>query len=73
MLAVLGFAGILDARPSDRMFDCLPMYHMLGGVLAIGPLLMRGGSVVIREKFSARAFWRDVRRTDCKILQYVAK
>ncbi|HEX5845276.1 MAG TPA: AMP-binding protein, partial [Rhodoplanes sp.] len=31
MLAVLGFAGILDARPSDRMFDCLPMYHMLGG------------------------------------------
>ncbi len=73
MLAVLGFAGILDARPSDRMFGCLPMYHMLGGVLAIGPLLMRGGSVVIREKFSARAFWRDVRRTDCTILQYVGE
>jgi fatty-acyl-CoA synthase len=53
MRAVLGFAGVLDAQPTDRMFDCLPMYHMLGGVLAIGPLLVRGGSVVIREKFTA--------------------
>lgn len=73
MRAVRGFAGVLDARPTDRMFDCLPMYHMLGGVLAIGPLLARGGSVVIREKFSARDFWRDVRRTDCTILQYVGE
>lgn len=73
MLAVLGFAGILDARPTDRMFNCLPMYHMLGGVLAIGPLLVRGGSVVIREKFSARDFWPDLRRTDCTILQYVGE
>ncbi|MFY9992439.1 MAG: long-chain-acyl-CoA synthetase [Rhodoplanes sp.] len=73
MRAVLGFAGVLGARPTDRMFDCLPMYHMLGGVLAIGPLLARGGSVVIREKFTARDFWRDVRRTDCTILQYVGE
>lgn len=72
-LAVLGFAGVLDARATDRMFDCLPMYHMLGGVLAIGPLLARGGSVVIREKFSTHDFWRDVRRTDCTILQYVGE
>jgi len=73
MLAILGFVGVLNARPTDRMFDCLPMYHMLGGVLAIGPLLVRGGSVVIREKFSTRDFWREVRRTDCTILQYVGE
>ncbi len=36
------------------MYDCLPMYHTVGGVVATGALLVRGGSVVIREKFSAQ-------------------
>ena len=26
------FAVMLDARPSDRMYNCLPMYHRAGGV-----------------------------------------
>ena len=44
------------------MYDCLPMYHTAGGVVATGALLVNGGSVVIREKFSAREFWDDVVR-----------
>ena len=44
------------------MYDCLPMYHTAGGVLATGAVLVNGGSVVIREKFSAREFWDDVVR-----------
>jgi fatty-acyl-CoA synthase len=71
MRTVFGFAGILNAQPSDRMFDCLPMYRLLGGVAAIGPLLVRGGSVAIRERFSARDFWHDLIRTECTLLQYV--
>ena len=49
------FAGMMDTRPSDRMYNCLPMYHSVGGVVATGAVLVNGGSVVIREKFSARA------------------
>ena len=26
------FAGMMDARPTDRMYNCLPMYHSVGGV-----------------------------------------
>ena len=37
------------------MYNCLPMYHSVGGVVATGAVLVGGGSVVIREKFSARA------------------
>jgi fatty-acyl-CoA synthase len=70
MVAIAGFAGLIGARRNDRMYDCLPLYHMLGGVLAIGPLLLRGGSVVIRNEFSPHDFWRDIRRTDCTLLQY---
>ena len=30
------FAGLMNTGPSDRMYDCLPMYHSVGGVVAIG-------------------------------------
>jgi fatty-acyl-CoA synthase len=30
------FAGMMDTRQSDRMYDCLPMYHSVGGVVATG-------------------------------------
>ena len=73
MLACFGFAGVMDIRASDRMYDCLPMYHTAGGLVAIGPLLVRGGSVVIRERFSAREFWDDVVRYDCTVMQYIGE
>jgi len=73
MLAALGFAGVMGTRAADRMYDCLPMYHTTGGVVATGALLVKGGSVVIREKFSASAFWDDIVRHDCTIFQYVGE
>jgi fatty-acyl-CoA synthase len=30
------FAGMMDTKPDDRMYDCLPMYHSVGGVVATG-------------------------------------
>ena len=67
------FAGLMDARPSDRMYNCLPMYHSVGGVLATGAVLVGGGSVVIRDKFSARHFWSDLVRWDCTLFQYIGE
>jgi len=67
------FAGLTDAQPSDRLYDCLPMYHSVGGVVATGALLTGGGSVVLREKFSAAQFWDDVARWDCTLAQYIGE
>ncbi|MEA2991025.1 MAG: fatty-acyl-CoA synthase [Alphaproteobacteria bacterium] len=67
------FAGMIGTRPSDRMYNCLPMYHSVGGVVATGAVLVNGGSVVIREKFSAREFWDDVVRYDCTLFQYIGE
>jgi fatty-acyl-CoA synthase len=73
MLASHGFAGAMDTRPTDRMYDCLPMYHTTGGVVAPGALLIKGGAVVLREKFSAHAFWDDLVRWDCTLFQYIGE
>jgi fatty-acyl-CoA synthase len=67
------FAGLMNTGPDDRMYDCLPMYHSIGGVVAIGSALASGGSVFIREKFSARQFWDDIREWDCTLVQYIGE
>ncbi len=73
MLASHAFAGVMDTKPTDRMYDCLPMYHTVGGLVATGAVLLNGGSVVIREKFSAREFWDDVVRYECTLFQYIGE
>jgi fatty-acyl-CoA synthase len=67
------FAGLMNSGPDDRMYNCLPMYHSIGGVVATGAALVNGGSVVIRDKFSAQKFWDDVCDFDCTLFQYIGE
>jgi fatty-acyl-CoA synthase len=67
------FAGMIDTQPDDRMYNCLPMYHSVGGVVAVGAMLAGGGSVLIREKFSASRFWDDVADHGCTLFQYIGE
>ena len=67
------FAGLMQAQPSDRLYNCLPMYHSVGGVVASGAVLLKGGAVILREKFSARAFWDDVADSGATIFQYIGE
>jgi len=67
------FAGLMETRPEDRMYDCLPLYHSVGGVVATGATLLGGGAVVVRERFSASEFWNEVRREGCTLFQYIGE
>jgi fatty-acyl-CoA synthase len=67
------FAGLLDTRAVDRMYNCLPMYHSVGGVVAVGATLVNGGSVFLRQGFSARRFWEDIVTQDCTLFQYIGE
>ena len=67
------FAGLMNTGPDDRMYDCLPMYHSVGGIVATGAVLVSGGSVLIREKFSTQQFWDDVVDWDCTLMQYIGE
>jgi len=67
------FAGLMNICVSDRMYNCLPMFHSAGGVLATGAVLVGGGSVVIGERFSAGRFWEDIVGWDCTLFQYIGE
>ena len=67
------FAAIMDATPQDRLYDCLPMYHSIGGVVAVGAMLAAGGTTIVRRTFSAGGFWPDVAASRATIFQYIGE
>ncbi len=67
------FAGMMDAGPDDRLYDCLPLYHGVGGVVGVGSMLVAGGAAIIREDFSAGRFWTDVADSGATIIQYIGE
>ncbi len=73
LAAMDAFSAIMHIKPDDRLYDCLPLYHTSGGVIAICAPLREGASVFIREKFSARQFWDDVTDRECTLFQYIGE
>ncbi len=67
------FAGLTNAAPEDRLFDCLPLFHSVGGIVAPCSMLTAGASVVLADKFSAGHFWHDIVRWDCTLFQYIGE
>jgi fatty-acyl-CoA synthase len=67
------FAGLTGAAAEDRLYDCLPVYHSVGGIVAPCSMLCAGGSVVLADKFSATTFWHDIVRWDCTAFQYIGE
>jgi fatty-acyl-CoA synthase len=67
------FAGLADAAPDDRLYNCLPVYHSVGGIVAPCSMLSAGASVALAERFSSSRFWQDVVRFDCTLFQYIGE
>ncbi len=70
---MFGFSGAMRMRSDDRVYVCLPMYHTSGGVLGPCSALTAGASVVLRERFSASTFWRDIADNECTIFIYIGE
>ena len=67
------FAGLTGASPEDRLFNCLPLFHSVGGIVAPCSMLFAGASVVLSDKFSAGRFWHDIVRWECTLFQYIGE
>ncbi|MES2861224.1 MAG: long-chain-acyl-CoA synthetase [Pseudomonadota bacterium] len=67
------FAGATDSNPKDRVFNVLPLYHSTGGLVGVGPALLNGGRLILRRKFSASSFWKDVNATEATLFVYIGE
>ena len=67
------FAGCTGSTETDRIFNCLPLYHSTGGLVGVGPALLNGGRLVLRKKFSASSFWPDVKSSGATMFVYIGE
>jgi len=72
-LFMRGFAAATGARPTDRLYVTLPLYHATGGMCAMGAALLNGASAVVRDGFSASHFWREVIDAQATLFVYVGE
>lgn len=60
-------------KATDRLYLCLPIYHITG----LGPgfcgFICAGASIVLRRKFSASLFWSEVQRYQTNCFVYVGE
>ena len=74
MMAAAGFGPIgLQFTSDDRIYVPLPLYHNNAASIAFGCVVASGGSMVLRRKFSATAFWDDVARFGCTSFAYIGE
>jgi len=63
----------LNYRRSDVMYNCLPLYHSNGLILAAGSVVVAGVTLALARKFSRRQFWDDVRRHRATAFIYIGE
>lgn len=63
----------LAMEPEDVLYCTLPLYHGTALLVCWGSVLAGGSSIALRRKFSASAFWDDVRRYKATTFGYVGE
>lgn len=67
------FIGPCNITPKDRVYVTLPLYHGTGGLCGIGQAMMAGASVILRRRFSAKAFWEDAAGEGATSIVYIGE
>lgn len=74
VLSAVSFSALVhQLRTRDRLYCALPLHHASGLLLGLGACLAAGACLVLRQGFSARHFWDDVRRSRATVALYVGE
>ena len=68
-MAVMAFR----ARATDRLYNCLPLYHGTGLMVGFGTCLYSGCSMFLRKHFSASNLIREANEHQCNLFIYVGE
>lgn len=74
VLAGAGFGQLFFAfQPGDKLYNVLPLYHSSGLLLGTGACILTRTPMAMREQFSARHFWEDVRTYNATAILYIGE
>jgi len=59
ILASGGCTTVIGCRPDDVLYVTLPLYHSVGGMIALAGTMKHGITIALRKKFSANNYWAD--------------
>lgn len=60
-------------RSDDRLFTALPLYHSSAGGVGMGPIFLRGATVIVTRKFSASRFFQEANQCNATVIQYIGE
>ncbi|WP_336366219.1 long-chain-acyl-CoA synthetase [Marinobacter sp. C2H3] len=63
----------LAMTPEDVLYCTLPLYHGTALLVCWGSVLAGGSAIALRRRFSASAFWQDVRHYRATTFGYVGE
>jgi citronellyl-CoA synthetase len=63
----------LSMKPDDVLYCTLPLYHGTALVVCWGSVIAGGSAIALRRRFSASAFWDDVRTYNATVFGYVGE
>ena len=71
--STVGWKACLRAKAKDRIYLCLPLYHITGFSLGFGSSMLSGAALILKRKFSAREFWPEVKQHRANMFIYVGE
>jgi len=73
LVAGYAFPRLYGLNEDDKMYVSLPLYHSNGGMVGVGSAFTEGMDLFIREKFSARGYFKDCAKNDCTVGVYIGE
>lgn len=64
---------LLRLTRSDRVYNCLPLYHGTGLMIGLVAAFHAGAATVLRRRLSVTNFWNDIRKFNCTTFVYIGE
>ena len=62
----------LDFREGgERLYNPLPLFHINAGIVSLLAMMLTGNRQIQPERFSASAWWDDVRASEATVVHYL--
>lgn len=63
----------LELGPDDVFYNFFPLFHNTAQAMITIPVLLTGGQMILKKKFSVSEFWPDVRANNATVFYYIGE